>query len=396
MTTPPVFSAAVGGGTATTITNGRFVNVFSSGTTLNRLFRYPYGDIRQTDVTFPKSTAVSNFAVSNPVSGSSFAGGTYNGAGMAVEFGFDGTTIDIMNLGNGGKYRVLVDEGNGYQYTISNAGNINGTWTADGAGWRRLITFASRMQRNIRYEVESGTFLGVTVGGNDTITPCTRQHLPKCVILGDSFTEPTGADNYFTGWGGVACQILGLEPGTSGSGSTGYVANGTTPRVNFLGRVLWDVINQAPDYVIIAGGINDSAIAPTTIQAAATELYRQIQVALPKAQIYVVGNFYPRAPTTTVLAISDAIKNAALSRSIPFIDTQNGTIYTEDGTQLANPARGSWMTGASGNTSSVQTTGNASIYTGADDTHPVQNGHNYLGACVAGAILEIQRHESRK
>jgi lysophospholipase L1-like esterase len=378
MASPPTIAAPVSGGTSSTITNSQFIDVFAGGTTLNKVFRYPYGTIKQASATFPASLCTANFAVSSPISGT-FAAGTYNTGAMSIEVQTDAPVLELQALAKGGKYRILVDEGAGWQFTSSATGNANGTMPNDGSGCRIKVTFASRMPRNIRFELESGFFMGMTVGGNDSVLACSRTALKKALILGDSFTEPTGADNAFVGWGTYLCQLSGLEASTSGSGGTGYCAPGPAPRVALIGRVQTDVIDQNPDIVFIAAGINDSAFTPAQIQAAAVLLYQTIQTGLPNAKIVVIGNWFPRTPGSTELAIAAAIKAAALSRGIPFIDPLSGAVYAGNGTQLV-AGTGPWVTG-SGTTGSPQTTGNA---------HPAPYGHMQLGYRAAQAYTIVR------
>lgn len=393
----PTFAAAVQDNGQSTLS--QFVNVFVGGDTtkINSLFRYPFGDIRvsKPPPAFPEQLCVSNFAVSNPVDGTVILPGTYNTGLLSVEFQTDAPRLELTCLAKAGLYRILVDEGDGYKYTTNATGYANGTLPNTGAGYLISVAFAGRKLRNIRLDIDTGFFMGVRIGGNDTLTQPSNSPLPKCVVLGDSFTEPTGADNSFTGLGNILCQVVGMEASISGSGGTGYISTGNVPRTNFAGRVQNDVINQNPDYVVIAGGINDGAFTPDAIYAAALSLYTTIQEGLPDAKIFVVGNWFPRAPGDAERAITAALLQAATELGIAFIDPINGTLYASDGTQLITPALGSWLTG-SGNTGSVQSTGNASVITGPDNTHPVQYGHNFYGTMVGQGINTILTYENKQ
>jgi lysophospholipase L1-like esterase len=371
---------------ASSIVNGTVYNTVVGGT-VNPIFRYPHGDIRVSGGTFPDTNTVSNFAVSNPVSGT-FAAGNHRGAIVVTEFQVDGTQFEFYLKGVGQKYRILVDDGSGMKYTTASTGYHNGSFAGDGSFYRVLVTFPSRAPRNIRLEIEQGNLQSVTVGPNDTLSPSTIPLAPKCVVVGDSFTEPTGATNGFTGWGTIACDLLGWEASVSGSGGTGYLATPNAWRVPFSGRVQTDIINQKPQYVIIAGGINDSASTDAQVQAAATSLYKTIQAALPETIIIVISNWTPKIPGAAELSRASALKTAALNCGIAYIDTLNGTSYTPDGTKLMSNL-GSWMTGSSGNTGTPAASGNASMYTGPDGTHPAAAGHIYLGQRVAAEVHRI-------
>lgn len=391
MSDPPTIAAITN---SSTITGGVDVSPFLDGNTdkINNVFLYPYGDIRVAGALFPDTLAVANFGISNPIDGV-FSPGTYNTGFMAIEFNFEGNVLELMALEKGGVFRILVDDGQGWQYTSGSAGNASGTISTNGGGAYIKLTFEDRGPRNIRFELSSGRFMGVRMEGNGSIAPCTRVPLQYGIALGDSFTEPTGADNVFTGWATLFGQLAGIEVMASGSGGTGYIHPGNPPRVNFMGRVESDVIDQSPDWVFIAGGINDSSYEPIDLKAAAIALYTKIQTELPAAQIVVVGNWFPREAGELELAMNDALLAAALQCGVPYIDTLRGTAYAGDGTKLISPSLGGWITG-SGNVGNVQPTGNASIMTDTDNTHPTQTGHGYRAALAAYAFQLIQRYNA--
>lgn len=395
MSTLPTIASPVTG--ASTITNGNFYNALTSGsTTVNPLFRYPIGVVYRSDYDgisaysngYPNAYTLSNYGVSDAPPGSgTFTAGTYKDNLLVTEFAVDGTQMELYVMGVGQKYRVLVDEGTGWQYTNNtNPSNYNGTLNNDNGMYRILFTFGTRMIRNIRLEIEKGKFGGVTVGVNDTVFPCSKPLAPKCIILGDSYTEPTGADCGMSGWSSVACQLLGWEASPSGSGGTGYLNPGPSPRVPFNNRIQTDVINQNPQILIIAGGINDISYDTTQLSSAVTSLLQNLKNALPNTMIFVVSNWTQHTPQTNELNTCSAIKTSVLNCGIPFIDVSNGSTYLSNQTAI-NQNIGAWINGYGyvGSSSS----GNSTLYIGSDATHPTQVGHNYLGRRVATEIYRI-------
>jgi hypothetical protein len=59
---------------------------------------------------------------------------------------------------------------------------------------------------------------------------------------------------------------------------------------------------------------------------------------------------------------------------------KNGTIVTNDGS--------SWITGT-GRVGATTTTGNSSVMTSSDNTHPTQIGHDYLAEKIAYEIIKL-------
>src|SRR5262249_36638011 len=112
-----------------------------------------------------------------------------------------------------------------------------------------------------------------------------------------------------------------LDVWASGVGSTGYISSGTTGRTNFQGRVMADVVANRPDYVLVAGGIDDTANSSNCVYVAATKLYFTIKTNLPATKIFVVGPWWPRSPVDanglrTMYAISNACVRAGVTQFI--------------------------------------------------------------------------------
>jgi lysophospholipase L1-like esterase len=371
MTSSPTVVLGTANGTSQ-ITNSVHVSSVNGSSTVP-LYTYN-GDCR-VGSGYPDELFVVNKAVTTTNSFGSFS----------VEFCVDGTQFEWYQKGLGGRYRLSVDEGYGYQYVTATPQNAA---TQDGNLYYTLVTFSTRLPRKIRLEIDSGYFGGVRVGPNDTVFPVTRQLGDRAIFLGDSFTEGTGATASFTSYANVASQFLGWECWASGSGGTGYIATGSTGRVKYLDRVVHDVIGYNPDIVIVEGGTNDTASAKATVQVAATTLLQTIQAGLPRAKIFVLSNFSVQGTSAAITNTRDGIKAAALACKLPFIDSLAGITYDAKGIALTPFASGMWFTG-SGNTGATQATGNASYYTFTDGGHPSPAGHRYLGERIASEIFRI-------
>jgi lysophospholipase L1-like esterase len=286
----------------------------------------------------------------------------------AVEFMFDGSEFEWKTTGNAAKYRLIVDD------ELVTAAAQSGP-SATGSEYLIHVAFSSRAPRKIRIDMTSNCrFGGLNIGPNDTVwTPFTPA-MPTAVILGDSFTEGTGADSTLDGLALQLGHYLGWNVHASGLGATGYLNPGTGSKVKFADRLTKDVYNRNPDIVFVAGGINDHAsYTEAAIQAEALAVFEAIKTNLPHARIYTMGPFWSNgSPTSTVTDCRDAIEAAASSAGIPFIDNIDET----------------WITG-SGRVGSTTGTGNADLYTGTDNTHPSQAGHNYYAYRLATAIASF-------
>ena len=123
---------------------------------------------------------------------------------------------------------------------------------SDGNFPRISIDFlGSRAVRRITLQAEAGFgFLPVALGANDTLWKSSRQLGPRCIVLGDSFTEGTGAASGATAFPAVFGKATGFEDiWASGSGGTGYISNASgsgLTRYTFRQRIASDVIAYKP------------------------------------------------------------------------------------------------------------------------------------------------------
>lgn len=236
--------------------------------------------------------------------------------GYAIDFWFDGTELEIVTGGHLEYVKLWVDD----QPTTA----AQGWLISPDATYYCKATFRSRAMRRIRVESNQGRFAGVVTGPGDSITPAPTGR-PRCVWVGDSFTDSVGADNgAIDGLPRQTGHLLGWDVTPSGIGSTGYLnpGIGTT---NFRDRVQNDVIDQNPDIVVVAGGINDRGYTATALQAEAELLFAAIRAGLPNAVLIVVSPFFYQGCETTTFMTSllpayRAVKAAAATAGALFVD----------------------------------------------------------------------------
>lgn len=187
---------------------------------------------------------------------------------------------------------------------------------------------------------------------------------PQVTWLGDSFAEGTGAANFpSSGFVGQVCAAERWACDDQAEGSTGYVANNAVvqyPDRKPVPGHLQSVIAEKPDMVIIAAGLNDDGSTDTSlakVSAAAGDTFQQIKKNLPKTRVIVIGPFWPDGnPGPSVLNVRGVIRDQATQAGFSFID----------------PIAEQWITGTRG------VSGLALKYTGPDNTHPTQAGHDNI------------------
>lgn len=242
-------------------------------------------------------------------------------APFVISFYFEGTQLELLFKGQLGDLLVKVDD----QYVSLTPTSV----TATGTPYFMPITFATRDIRRIDVLMRGLVWGGVNTGPNDTIRRAETRG-PRCIILGDSFTEGTGATaGASSAWTRSFQETLGWDDvWASGDGSTGYLSPGVAGRVKFRDRVIHDVIGYNPDVVVVQGGINDYAtFTPAAVQAEALTLFQQILASVPNAMMIVLSPFwrggastYPVATGQTLIQCRDAIKAAAAAVNATFLD----------------------------------------------------------------------------
>jgi len=283
-------------------------------------------------------------------------------------FGLDGDSCVIYLRGNGSYMGIEVD----------GADDGSRIFTApDGDFHFYTVTFPSRAPRQIALKLGANYhFGGVYIAPTNGMWPGILPKKERMIVVGDSFTEDSGS----TGWTSDLMSLFrNIDVWASAVGSTGYLNPGTTGRTNFTGRLATDVIANNPDYVLFAGGINDSqwttnASGSNAFYSACLTSYTTVQSSLPACKIVVLGPFWPGTPPADhnhpIYVVNGAISNACQTAGI-------GASYVDT---LADP----WVTG----TWNAPGSGNAVVYTSNDGTHPTAAGQWNLAYHVASELAK--------
>lgn len=190
------------------------------------------------------------------------------------------------------------------------------------------ITFASAVTRRIRVEFSSiNGFQWVRVPTPYTISKPSVAPL-RVIVLGDSFTQPTGTrgGRLWDGWAARLSQkFRRWDVWSSGAGGTGYRNPGPAGQFKIRDRLQTDCIDFAPNMVIWAPGINDTSSTHYAGDAVYTEAklcYALVKSALPNCQQVVFGPWWNFAgPTADATAVHEQIRRAATESGLPFIPT---------------------------------------------------------------------------
>jgi acyl-CoA thioesterase-1 len=170
------------------------------------------------------------------------------------------------------------------------------------------------------------------VGTPKPVKPLDFDDLTTVVWIGDSYTEGS-VDGVFDRFAVTIGRDLCWDDYTLAKGGTGYTNPGD-PRGG--GTIYADRVDEAvdlkPDLVIIQGSTNDKGPGA---EAAAIDLYDELEAKIPSAQLVVVGPFDP--PGSKNVATRDAIRDAAESRGLTFIDSYGWLNPDEYGDDGVNP-----------------------------------------------------------
>lgn len=281
----------------------------------------------------------------------------------------------VRQVAGGAVVRLSAIDGGAYSEVPS---GIQGTTGGSGTG----ATFAALRFRLARGWVTMRTIelhatgalmlAGVSVGAAYDVFPAPATG-PRILFQGDSFTEGTGAENGRTWWQ-QAARRLGFDDfwGT-GVGSTGFVANGTAPRLNFLGRI-GDVVQPSPDVVVTPGSVNDNVQPTAAIADNVARYWQQVRAGLPRAVLIAMEPF--TAPGSPTSQDRYAAFRAGVARA------------NAAGADVRLVGTSDWFR-AGGAESNPTFSGTSTWITGADNTHPTPAGHSWYGLLAAEAIRKV-------
>jgi lysophospholipase L1-like esterase len=255
---------------------------------------------------FGNALYITSKALTDPV--------TNGNATVGVEFYTTATNLEIIAKANGNKVFVYVDGkpiSSGATWTLASDGLLN----------YLPLTFADASMKRVTVFCVLTGFGGINTNQSATVFKGTHNRI-KCVVMGDSFTEGTGASNYMKSYVKTLGRILDWDITHVGLGGTGYLNPGAS--VKFRSRVQNDVIDSGADVVIVAGGLNDSSgYTASAIQTEAGLLFAAIRAGLPNARLIVVAPFWSHGVETYTVGLldtRDAIKTAALATNALWVD----------------------------------------------------------------------------
>lgn len=299
------------------------------------------------------------------------ASGTKRGGLLGYTFATDAPVIELLVLAtasNSNEYRLWLND-----KPVTAALQ---TITADSTFRRLKIDNGTAPIGKIM--LETGfyvSFCGVTVGANYSIWPV-RTDCPRLLVVGDSYSVGTGATRLGSGFAYQLGQRLGIaDCWVVAESGLGYRKPGQQSGKTALQKLSGDVAAYAPDWVVVALGINDFDATASLVQADASAYLAALLSALPNAGVTVLGpwtapSMVVPAPIFAAVAAAVAAQTAAVAnKRLRYIDTN------ADGWQMGT-----------GKTTAVSGTGNSNLYIGADGIHPTQAGHDYLGMRAAHAV----------
>lgn len=223
------------------------------------------------------------------------------------------TTFELIFIDNVHVRRVLVD------------GEVAGTRsnaTSTGASMFLPVTLAAAGRHRIRVEMDSNaSFQGVRLPAKTDSVWATPKRKVRCLVIGDSFSEPTIVDTGTVcgtqGWPIMLSHLTGWDVWCCAAGGTGYLKAGShgTIRTRIADCTAFD-----PDIVIVAAGINDTSSSYANIK---TEVGLVLTALADVPIVAVVSPFWARdlrGANSEILSVAQAVKDACTDSSTPYID----------------------------------------------------------------------------
>lgn len=289
-------------GLAISVGEAQSINVFY-GTTLGALnpaFSYLGGESGPLGSNYPKTAFVGTFNLS-------YTSGPRTGLGGSVAFRTDAQTFDAITYcaGFASQFDVYIDG------VLLRGAPM--ALPSDGSVRRVTIDYSAAGIGAGMHTVElvyngSTAFGGLYVPTGSTVAAIGNSG-PRMVVLGDSFTEGTGAIDYANSFAKLTGRNLGLRDiWTSGEGGTGYEAV-LSNRANLDNRIVADGVNAHAQIYVVAMGLNDST-SSVTLEATISSTLGKLVSGAPNAKIFVLGPWNPQAG----LAYPKAQVEAAIER----------------------------------------------------------------------------------
>lgn len=313
------------------------------------------------------------------------AGISYSQGAWGVEFHCDAASLElalVVNTSGIETFRIQIDG-----EWVNQAMTAN--FPASGTGNNFvLIANGSRRMRHYRVHFAENTkFRGLSM--NHTLDRFWRPRAPigpRCLIVGDSFTQGAHGvaflPNSPQGYAQMISDRLGWWVRTAGVSGTGYLAP-----VKYRDRVAQDIdaldVTWDWDYIIVAGGVNDSAFTDVQLGAEVPLLHAAIRATT-------------RGDTSRIVVVLPVnFRNSQQLTSAKVTAIRNAWTATADTALIIDPfydPSGAWFNG-SGKEGAPAGNGNADYYTSTDNLHPSSSssysgGHDYFGDRVAAVISQ--------
>lgn len=302
--------------------------------------------------------------------------------GTSIKFSTDSPKFELI-FNSGSTWRLIV---NG-QYVTLNQTSVG----SSGGLYYNIIDWTNSGGRVAReYTVEFGntagavsSFYGVNTLATDTPPfSVTNNDAVRAIFLGDSITATQLGTINRASYGDVACKLLGWDDcWMSGIGGEGYitVGNGGSPNIpQRISPPYNDVVQQNPDVVVVAVGVNDGSNSVALIQAAVQRTFIILRFGLPNTLFIVLGPWFLSPSAVPQLLTAEAAIQAGLKAADPLYGTRS--FFIPNITQ-------SWMFG-SGTAGSPTGDGNADFYM-SSEPHPNDAGHAYYGRRLANQIKTL-------
>jgi lysophospholipase L1-like esterase len=347
-------------------------NITGGGITASGFNNLVFVKHNKVNVASSNSGLVANYSVAGAYTGNT----GFETALVGFLFNLNSDSFCVGLAGAGGTFKVLVD------------GVDNGTdmrLPADGNNYTYQIVFSSVAQRQIEFLLDgsaNNALEGIYVPPTGSFAPYASAKLLRFVIIGDSFTEdpiPANSDAQGypyvgIGYGTRLGQLLpALDVWSLGSGGTGYSNTDNGQRLDFPNRMQVDVISNQPNYVLLAGGINDASYPTNQLWGSVTNTIGQIVAGSPGTTLFALGPWWPRSPVDPkAINVGIVISNAMAIYGL-------GSNYIDNLTGAGGP----WITGVY----NVPGSGNAVQYISSDSTHPTSAGHSYLAQRLAVELI---------
>jgi lysophospholipase L1-like esterase len=269
---------------------------------------------------------------------------------MKVDFDTDARYVELYTLNYNTNLDIRVN-GVLVQNVVLNASGsaqcIKLDFGAGSAGTIKRIEFAGF----------NFGFGGVFTEADASVWYPLHDRRPLMYFFGDSYTQGTGAAGPDQVAARACADALGFRCYQDGIGGTGWTSSAGSLPVTRVGKRL-NLMTEKPKIIVTLLGYNDAGGNMDTLKTNFAAWVDAARAASPDAQIIVVGPWTPLGATDNLTTVETTLQGAAFEKGLFFVSAK-------DFVTAANKAR----------------------YTGADNVHPNQAGHDYLGARLASALL---------